>query len=250
LELDSVLAHELAHVERVDGVWFLVVGALQSLLWLNPLNHWLAFHCRESAELACDDRAVEITRDPLGLARALVQVATSASFRRRLVTTPTMARSKDAILPRVSRLACGSAVATARASERGRVGASAALTLLAAALGTVSVQVARANPQSASGACARPSRVVGQAGAPTPDVTEQSARMAELATREQSILAQLAAARTRAAGQAEGSLDSVRVLELEQELRHVRENQAWHEARFVAEWQASEHAHSFARAAR
>ena len=250
LELDSVLAHELAHVERVDSVWFLVIGALQSLLWLNPLNHWLASYCRESAELACDDRAVEVTLDPLGLARALVQVASSASVRHRLVTTPTMARSKSAILPRVSRLTCGSAVATARASERGRVGAIAALTLFAAALGTVSVQVARANPEPASGARTRGPSAVSHALAPMPDVTEQSARMAELATREQSILARLSAAQTRAAGQAEGSADSVRVLELEQDLRHVRENQAWLEAQFVAEWQASEHARSSARAAR
>lgn len=236
LELDSVLAHELAHLERSDGIWFLVIGALQSLLWLNPLNHWLASYCRESAELACDDRAVEVTRDPLGLARALVQVATSASFRHRLVTTPTMARSKSAILPRVSRLTCGSAVATARSNERGRLGAIATLTVLAAALGSVSVQVARANPQSARSARAR---VVSHTVAPAPDVTEQSARMAGLATRERSVVAQLTAVQTRAACQTEGSADSVRALELEQELRHLRENQAWLEAQFVTEWHAS-----------
>ena len=250
LELDSVLAHELAHVERRDGIWFLIIGALQSLLWLNPLNHWLALQCRESAELACDDRAVEVTLDPLGLARALVQVATSASFRHRSLTTPTMARSKSAIRSRVSRLTSGSVVATARASERGRIGVIAAFTLLAAALGTVRVQIARANPPSASDARARPSSIESHALAPTPDVAGQSTRMAELATREQSILSRLSAARPRTAGQAEGSPDSARALELEQQLRHVRENQAWLEAQFVAEWHASEHARASARAAR
>lgn len=240
VELDSVLAHELAHLERLDGTWFLVIGAVQSLLWLNPLNHWLASCFRESAELASDDRALEVTGDPLGLARALLRVATSASFGHRLVTTPLMARSKKALLPRVSRLINGSAVPAACVRDRGRLGAMAALSVLTVTLGTVSVQVARANPLSTSpGRAYGSSAVVGPALAPTPDIPEQSARMTELAVREARIRAELAAAQSQAALQADGSAESVRVLELDQELRHLREQQAWLEAQFVTEWQAS-----------
>ncbi|HEY3253137.1 MAG TPA: M56 family metallopeptidase, partial [Polyangiaceae bacterium] len=136
-ELDAVLAHELAHIERADGVWFPLAGAVQSVLWLQPLNHLLASYFRDSAELACDDRAVELTRDPLCLARALVQVATSASFARRSALLPTMVRSKNALLPRVRRLTRGTAANAPTVRECGRIQAIASLTLLACLLGAV-----------------------------------------------------------------------------------------------------------------
>jgi beta-lactamase regulating signal transducer with metallopeptidase domain len=249
-ELDTVLAHELAHVERADGVWFLIAGAVQSALWLNPLNHFLATYFRDSAELACDDRAVEVTRDPLGLARALVQVATSAWPKPGFAGVPTMGRSKSAILPRVRRLTCRSATEAERTHGCGRIQAIAALTLLACLLGMLSVQIARANPKPSPAIRKAPSLHVRTAAlASAPDPSEQSARMAELAIREQRILAELEAAQRGAAATLEGSPASVRVLELSQELRHVRANQAWLEERFVADWEAWQKAAPSRRAA-
>ena len=241
-EVDTVLAHELAHVERADGVWFPIVGALQSVLWVHPLNHWLAASFRDSAELACDDRAVELTSDPLGLARALVQVAASASFARRLAMIPTMTRSRSALLPRVKRLTCGSAATDRRARECGRPQAIATLTLLAFGLGAFSVQVAQAHPTPHE---AQPKARTPDAAAAAPlqpDALEQGARMAELAQREQGVLAELEAAKPHSGATSEGSTDSanVRVLELSQELRHLRGTQAWLEERFVSEWSAWE----------
>jgi tetrahydromethanopterin S-methyltransferase subunit F len=235
-ELDSVLAHELAHIERADGVWFPIVGAVQAVLWLNPLNHFLASRFRDSAELACDDRALELTRDPLCLARALVQVATSASFARRSAMVPTMIRSKSALLPRVRRLTSGAAATGLRARESGRMRAIASLALLACLLGALSVQVAQARPMQATAVPKAQSPSVASAPAPlAPDASEASLGMAQLAAREQSLLAQLEASPERPGLASTGSADSVRVLELQQELRHVRATRLWVEARFVSE---------------
>ena len=242
-ELDTVFAHELAHVERADGLWFPIAGAVQSVLWLHPLNHLLAFYFRDSAELACDDRAVELTHDPLCLARALVQVAASASFARRSALVPAMLRSRSALLLRVRRLTCGSAAKDVQARECGRIQAIAPLTLLGCLLGALSVQVAQAQPRQSK---TRPKMqwapVVDTLAPLPPDAAEASARMAELATREQRLLAQLATVPSHPQAASESSAASVRVLELElsQELRHVRATQTWLEARIVSDWAAFE----------
>lgn len=107
-ELAAVLGHELAHLERGDGVWFPIVGLVQSVLWVQPLNHWLAAHVRETAELACDDRAVELTGDGMGLARALVQVAQQSMTAESAMLVPSMAGASSVLRSRVERLTAGS----------------------------------------------------------------------------------------------------------------------------------------------
>lgn len=106
-ELAAVLGHELAHLERGDGVWFPIAGLVQSVLWMQPLNHWLAAHFRETAELACDDRAVELTGDGMGLARAIVQVAQRAITAEHGVLVPSMAGAASVLRSRVERLISG-----------------------------------------------------------------------------------------------------------------------------------------------
>jgi len=237
-ELESVLAHELAHIERGDGIWFPIVGLVQSVLWLHLVNHWVSAAVRRSAELACDDRAVELTRDPLALARALLQVASRASRAESPPMTPAMVRSRSVLVSRVARLTDASSD-WAR-GRRGRAGAIVTLALVGGALGTLTVQVAQARPSASKAQASTPrahSRsLVSAAAALPPDVEEQSRRMAELARREQQLTSLLEAERASPAAPATAMPDSGRVLELSQELRHVRATQAWLEQRFVEEW--------------
>lgn len=146
-ELGAVLGHELAHLERGDGVWFPIAGAVQSVLWLQPLNHWLAAHFRATAELACDDRAVELTGDGMGLARALVQVAQQAIATEQGVLVPSMAGAASALRSRVERLTAGS---RARVSAFDRGSALASLGVCAIASLSLSVGVTRM-PVAAAG---------------------------------------------------------------------------------------------------
>ncbi|MEY4546430.1 MAG: hypothetical protein RL685_2625 [Pseudomonadota bacterium] len=101
--LEAVLAHEIAHIERRDGLWQYTALVLQALLWFQPLNRRVRAQLQETAELAADARAVELTGDALGLARTLTLVASwhSAAEPEPLVA---MARAGSLIVERVVRL--------------------------------------------------------------------------------------------------------------------------------------------------
>lgn len=74
-ELDAVLAHELAHVQRRDVTWLAVLRALEAVFWFQPLNRVGVTGALVATELDCDDRALERTGQPLGLARSVARVA-------------------------------------------------------------------------------------------------------------------------------------------------------------------------------
>lgn len=67
----AVLAHEMAHVARGDLAWAMVARIARLVWWWHPLVHLAAAQLRRSAELACDDRAIEVTGDGGGLASQL-----------------------------------------------------------------------------------------------------------------------------------------------------------------------------------
>jgi hypothetical protein len=73
--LEAVLAHELAHLERRDNLWLAIAAAVETILFIQPLNRVARRLLLESAELASDERAVELTGDSLALARSLAEVA-------------------------------------------------------------------------------------------------------------------------------------------------------------------------------
>ncbi|HKP63640.1 MAG TPA: M56 family metallopeptidase [Polyangiales bacterium] len=189
-ELDAVLAHELAHLVRRDGVVFPLVGLVQSLCWLQPLNHWIAARFKQSAELACDDCAVELTGDRLALAQALARAATEAVG----TMLPAMARPRprSALVERVRRLLAVQGVASGRAGW-------AAVCCCVLALGTVGMSVRAARPPS------------------PPDPTERiSALLLGMERTEREI-----------AGLDDSDSGAARRIELQQELRHARETADW-----------------------
>ncbi len=74
-ELEAILAHEIAHFSRHDLWWRAGAQAMVALLWFQPLL-WLAKRRMEQlAETRCDLRALDVTKNPLPLARALMRVA-------------------------------------------------------------------------------------------------------------------------------------------------------------------------------
>jgi hypothetical protein len=74
-ELDAVLAHELAHVQRGDVLWLTLLRAVEAILWIQPLNRLGVTGAVVATELDCDDRALDRTGQPLGLARSVARVA-------------------------------------------------------------------------------------------------------------------------------------------------------------------------------
>lgn len=226
-DLDAVLAHELAHLERGDGIWFPLVGAVQYTLWFQPLNHLVSSHFRSSAEISCDDRAVELTRNPRALGRAIVRMAEAAVLVRGPALAPSISSSKSDLLPRVRRLLSDPAL-DERSARRGSLLALSSVALIGVTLVTVSVRVVRAQRAPVSAITAESS----------PSLSEQNARMAELAARDQQLSVALSELSKHESAQREGTPEFTRMLELGQELRHVRAEQSWLEARFVATWSA------------
>ena len=74
-ELETMLAHELAHLERRDPAWLRATSALERILFPQPMNRLAARRLEQAAEYLCDERAVEWTGAGVALARCLHQVA-------------------------------------------------------------------------------------------------------------------------------------------------------------------------------
>jgi beta-lactamase regulating signal transducer with metallopeptidase domain len=102
-ERQALIAHEMGHLQRRDPLWFLVVGSLVRMTPFQPLNRFALARLRASCEDAADDLAVEVTGDPVALARGLARVATM------LVVLPAgAAASGSPVVARVARLLDGS----------------------------------------------------------------------------------------------------------------------------------------------
>jgi len=213
-EVEAVLAHELAHLERHDGIWFPLVGLLHAALWWHPVTRWVCARVRQSAESACDDRCVQLTGEPRALARALTQIAARALVIDPALGLPTMAHPRSSLVARVAHLTSG-VRPVERGSRRSRLGLVLGLASVAALSVGSSVRVAVARPATA--------RTAATLGRNTSDLSRQ---MNALAQRQQLLELELQDLSVRSAGPS----DSVRAIEAEQELRHVREMQIWIEA--------------------
>ncbi len=73
--LEAVLAHELAHVRRLDLWVNLLQRIVETLLFYHPAVWWLSRRLRVERELCCDDLAATVTHDRLRYAETLEHVA-------------------------------------------------------------------------------------------------------------------------------------------------------------------------------
>ena len=74
LQLEAILAHELAHIHRGDFLVNLLQSLVEVLLFYHPAVWWLSSRIRAERELCCDDVAASLCGDPLLLARALTEL--------------------------------------------------------------------------------------------------------------------------------------------------------------------------------
>jgi len=71
----AVLAHEYAHVSRMDYAMLVVSHLNRAMFWFSPLSWWLHRKLTVLTELVSDDQAIEITRDRIGYAETLLEMA-------------------------------------------------------------------------------------------------------------------------------------------------------------------------------
>lgn len=73
-QLETVLAHELAHIRRRDYLFNLLQTLSETLLFYHPAIWWVSARIRHERELCCDDVVVATCGDAIGYARALTKL--------------------------------------------------------------------------------------------------------------------------------------------------------------------------------
>src|SRR5712692_9819675 len=70
-QMEAVIAHELAHIRRLDCFVNLFQIATETLLFYHPAVWWVSQRIRAEREHCCDDEAISICGDAVIYARAL-----------------------------------------------------------------------------------------------------------------------------------------------------------------------------------
>jgi beta-lactamase regulating signal transducer with metallopeptidase domain len=102
-QIEALLAHELAHIHRLDWLWNGVQCFIEALLFFHPAVWWLSRRIREEREHACDDQAVSACADGIILAEALTALARVRQPSTRLL----LAANGGPLMKRISRLLPG-----------------------------------------------------------------------------------------------------------------------------------------------
>jgi beta-lactamase regulating signal transducer with metallopeptidase domain len=100
VQLESLLAHELAHIRRDDYLVNLLQTLIETLLFYHPGVWWVSGRVRQEREHCCDDLAVRVCRDRVGYVRALAALEELRATAPRLV----VAAGDGSLLQRVRRL--------------------------------------------------------------------------------------------------------------------------------------------------
>src|SRR2546421_410176 len=70
-QIEAVIAHELAHIRRLDCFVNLFQMAAETLLFYHPAVWWVSQGIRAERENCCDDEAISLCGDAVNYARAL-----------------------------------------------------------------------------------------------------------------------------------------------------------------------------------
>jgi beta-lactamase regulating signal transducer with metallopeptidase domain len=71
LQIEAILAHELAHIRRHDYLVNLFQSVIETVLFYHPAVWWVSKQIRREREHCCDDLAVAVCGDRLAYAKAL-----------------------------------------------------------------------------------------------------------------------------------------------------------------------------------
>ncbi len=147
-QLESILAHELAHIRRHDYLLNLVQSVIEILLFYHPGVRWLSNRVKDERENCCDDVAVAACGDARVYARALAGLE---HLRAGALPAPVLAATGGALLQRIRRLLVPPVAET---GELGPRLAAAVLLLGALSLGGLYVAAGADRPRGAPRATA------------------------------------------------------------------------------------------------
>ena len=102
-QIEAILLHELAHVQRHDFIINLLQALVEALLFFNPFVWALSAMVRREREHCCDDRVINCIGDPIHYVYALAQIEEM-----RYMPNPSLAmalnNNKFQVLQRIQRI--------------------------------------------------------------------------------------------------------------------------------------------------
>jgi beta-lactamase regulating signal transducer with metallopeptidase domain len=105
-QLEAVIAHELAHIRRLDSFVNLFQVVAETLLFYHPAVWWVNRKIRAERENCCDDAAIQACSNPAEYARALTLMEEWRS-----APVLAMAANRSSLAARVLRLLGGRTIA-------------------------------------------------------------------------------------------------------------------------------------------
>ena len=133
-QLETILAHELAHVRRCDYAVNLIQSVAETLLFFHPAIWWISSVIRDERENCCDDIVLAAGEDKITYAEALATL----EQQRRVSATFALAASGGSLSGRIQRILAGSGPVISIS----RPAAAMAGALMLALIATVAVQAA------------------------------------------------------------------------------------------------------------
>lgn len=107
VDLQTIVAHEIAHIERKDIVGNLIQRLFESLLFFNPWVYVIGRQMVKERESACDDRAISAANDPQRYASCLASLALRSPRVPSPLLTPSAIGSGRMLVDRIARLLNG-----------------------------------------------------------------------------------------------------------------------------------------------
>jgi beta-lactamase regulating signal transducer with metallopeptidase domain len=103
-EVESILAHELAHIRRNDYLINIFQSVAEILFFYHPAIWWISANIREERENCCDDMAVAAIGDSMVYSRTLARMNEMAHQQTYNQTALAFAGRKGSLLGRIKRL--------------------------------------------------------------------------------------------------------------------------------------------------
>lgn len=102
IQLEAILAHELAHIRRYDFLINLLQSVMEILFFYHPAQWWISNQVRDEREHCCDDSAVKVCGNPMAYAKALA--ALEEMRIQQVQLAPALSGRKPHLLNRIKRL--------------------------------------------------------------------------------------------------------------------------------------------------
>jgi TonB family protein len=109
-DLDGIVRHERAHIERRDVLANLIQRVIEALLFFNPWAYLIGRRLIAEREAACDDRAVHATGEADRYASCLARLAQRPRASRAPLLTPSAIGSRRMLVDRIARLLDGKGI--------------------------------------------------------------------------------------------------------------------------------------------